>query len=663
MATRYDSFDNGAPTEDRLKFSKTNVGYSAHNFSCTHAGNYVLGMFAPVDCFDVVPTEKLDMSISAVLEFRNPTTRKLFNGFRTFFHCRYNRFIDLWEGARNFIDHGRSGKIDLSRPNAIYHATSTYSASGGTTSRSVNANTVMSLLNFLGLPPEAVQDTIDLDGSVSRSPLRQFQTAFSISYSSSSSSYSYGSFTTIANSTSFFPADCLMAYQRNWRDFYANKNLLQNNKYWFPDNEDHFILSYSCTNAVCINYEDEDFASAGSASAQANLQTLNLVLGQDSSTLNLLTPEPNNPKTSVPSGGFSVQYSPNLAGIKFVQMRGDRFTTASPFPDLIRGDIPILHLTEDNFVRAKMEKSNVPSDIGQEAVLDGSVAVNIPVSRSVFASGKGSLGNSDDSKRFSLLVPESSVTMSDLYTLETLTAFKRKLGMTNGDYNESIEAMFGQSPKVHDRRGTYVGGFYIDWNQDGVIQQSESGATPLGTKAGIGMSAGSGSLGHFEVPDFGWIQTYMFTVSDVYYTQGKPRMYSKSQSIDLYFPLFNNLPAQAIRNDELFISGNSATDALPFAYEDRYAEYKGRHNRVSGFMGLSHSLAAFDASRIMARRFTSTPSLNSQFVTYLPENTDMDVFAVNDEPPIDFNVAIQVRRVFPGPYMAIEGSLSSPALN
>ena len=359
MATRYDSFDNGAPTEDRLKFSKTNVGYSAHNFSCTHAGNYVLGMFAPVDCFDVVPTEKLDMSISAVLEFRNPTTRKLFNGFRTFFHCRYNRFIDLWEGARNFIDHGRSGKIDLSRPNSIYHVEN---FADGDYTNSIDSCTVMSLLNFLGLPPSAMQ--VNAGDSSSVPPLRQFQAAFSSGAVSAT-------FSQIGNFTSFFPADCLMAYQRNWRDFYANKNLLQNNKFWFPDNEDHFILSYSCENAVAILYENEDFGSDSSEFSQKTAQARNLGFSAVGFSLHI-TPEPNNPATSVDDFGDITQFAPNLAGIKFVQMRGDRFTTASPFPDLIRGDIPLLQLTEDNFVRAKMVKSNVPSDIGQEAVLDGS---------------------------------------------------------------------------------------------------------------------------------------------------------------------------------------------------------------------------------------------------------------------------------------------------
>ena len=33
----------------------------------------------------------------------------------------FNRLSYLWEGFRNFIDKGRSGKIILKRPNLIYY--------------------------------------------------------------------------------------------------------------------------------------------------------------------------------------------------------------------------------------------------------------------------------------------------------------------------------------------------------------------------------------------------------------------------------------------------------------------------------------------------------------------------------------------------------------
>lgn len=671
--TRYDSFDNeNIGQKTQLGKDKKSIPRSAHNFSFTHAGNTLFGLLAPIDCFDVVPNESIDMSITALLEFRNPTTRRLLNGFRVFFHSRYHDITDLWEGAKNFIDRGRRGDITKVRPNLLYHfelLTNNY-----TVYQAVNANTPLSLLNFLGLP--ASRFSVAHQGTI-RSHLRSFQAAF---YGRDANSFIVNSLQ-VGKDTDFFPAEVAFAYQRDWRDFYCNKNLLQNNKFWFPNNEDHFILSYNCWRAVAINYENEDFsANIGDTTSHWYAKVAENLTGfewswddaansitpyyEDDYHLSYVdtldtTPEPNNPTSVVFPTGLSPDYMrmPNLSGIKFVQFRADRFTSASPFPDLLRGDAPILQLTEDNFVRLQRDNVQYPfssSQVEANAQLLGGVVNN---SRATFAvTGHGA---------YQVVTPPSSVTMSDIYTLETLTAFKRKLGATNGDYNESIMALFGgHNPRVHDRKSRYIGGFYQDFDISGVMQTSAStnDGSPLGTKAGQGISAGRGQIGHFEVPNYGWIITYMFVVPEVFYTGGKPRMFSKKLPTDMYYPLFNNLPAQEVRNDELYISGDETKDSQPFGYEPRYEEYKGRPNRISGYMGLSPEVAVFDSARIMARRFSDTPALNHQFVTCLPENVDMSAFTVVDEPPLDFNVGVQVRRVFPGPYVAIEGDLSNSGL-
>lgn len=136
-------------------------------------------------------------------------------------------------------------------------------------------------------------------------------------------------------------------------------------------------------------------------------------------------------------------------------------------------------------------------------------------------------------------------------------------------------------------------------------------------------------------------------------------MFDKKNQLDMYFPIFNNLEPQAIKNKELYVTGDASVDDDIYAYEDRYAEYKSRPNTVTGFMALSHSVAEYDASRIMARRFSTTPELNNAFVMMIPENIDMSVFSVADEPPFDYQIGIQCRRVFPGPYTAVPGSMSS----
>lgn len=656
---RYNRLNNQAPAQSQLEVEDRNdVGRSVFDFSHIHNGNTLLGLLAPVLTMEVVPNEDIDIDLAALIELRNPTTRNLLNNCRVYFHGYINYLVDLWEGAKNFLDAGRSGNISLQRPSLVWHVTKT---SPDTT---VNACTPMSLLNFFGLPAEVMQSS-DWGTSKVRPPLRVFQAAHNDD--GSHPDYSYTVLSAVAD---YFPADCAMAYQRNWRDYYSNQNLLQNNKLWFPDNEDHFILSYACEDVVCINYEHEYMD--GPASRYEN------ILGSvsDSAYPFGVTPEPNNPSTVIVSDiSSNPRYWPNLAGIKFRQFKGDRFTASLPFPDLIRGDIPAIgpvadgdiDYLQDGAIYAMNDDGTL--DVTRRFGLTDNAElypVNTPSTDAVeYISAQGdrrfaySFGSDfDDEQELRVKLP-SAITMNDIRALETMTVFKERMARTNGEYNDMIEAQFGYNPHHHVRKGEYIGGFYQDFVFSSVMQTSESATTPLGTKAGQGISSGQGSIGHIHTRDFGWIQVYMSIVPDVYYTQGIPRQFSKKTQLEMYFPIFNNLEPQAIFNKELFVSGTESVDNDVFAYEDRYAEFKSAQNRVSGLMALSPTVASFDASRVMARRFTSTPALNSLFVSLVPENTDMSVFAVSDEPPFDFSVGFKIRRVSPMPYTAVPGSLSS----
>lgn len=651
--SRYNRLDNQAPVQTQLDNSNLSIPRSAFDFSTIHSGNALMGAVIPVDCFDVVPGEDISISMANLLEFRNPTTRQLLNGCRVYFHCYYNRLTDLWEGARNFLDTGRSGQISLERPNLIYHVENVESPGDDYIVTSVDACTPMSLLNYLGLPASSVQHGVD---DTITSPLNQFKPAVTVSDNTETTLR----ISSLGNHVDFFPADCAFAYQKNWRDFYCNKNLLQNNKYWFPDNEDHFILSYSCENAVCVLYEDESLED------DEQLQRSNLVgLSQDyfnqaNADYIHFTHEPNNPVTSVNVEELSKSlYSPNLSGLKFRQFRGDRFSTSLPFPDLIRGSIPVIELNQESF--SAVQQAHLLEGQPDPTWIDGSPYT-------FYTNGdKKSLVLSDKAGHDTVMqvkIPASELTMNAIRELETLTVFKERMARTSGDYNDMIEAQFNVSPHVHDRTATYVGGFYQDFAFSSVTQLSQSTSgedgSPLGQKAGQGVSSGQGTITRgFHVPDFGWIQIYMSIVPDVFYTQGKPRMFDKKVQTEMYFPIFNNLAPQYIKNKELFVDATDAVNNSSFGYEDRYAEYKSRPNRVSGFMALSPVVASFDSARIMARRFDSVPALNNNFVSMIPENIDMSVFTVADEPPFDFSCGVSVRRVFPGPYTAVPGSMSS----
>lgn len=669
--SRYNRLDNQSPTQTQLQNEDLHIPSSAFDFSTIHSGNAIIGALIPVDCFDVVPTERISISMSNLIEFRNPTTRQLLNGFRVYFHAYYNRLTDLWEGAKNFLDTGFSSSISLQRPCLFYKGTYTVYQGDTPIDLKFNALTPMSLLNYLGLPATCFQT--DTDSSSINYPLWTYRPAAEFI---NQNYYKQSKVVEFGYDDGLFPADCAFAYQRNWRDFYANRNLLMNNKYWFPDNEAHFILSYVCPFAVCINYGNEGLSSdeevyRNIVGADAFLDTEGMSADERKQYFFKNTYESNNPSTVPPTGGFTTTYAPNLSGLKFRQFRGDRFTTALPFPDLIRGDIPVINLYGD---RVNVEVASSPSTY-TSVELSRNFDADITLSGTQYDDSyiylheddRGVIMSTDDyvpNSPLTVKVPLAQITQNALRALETFTVFKeRNARIKNSDtfYNGFIEAQFGQNPHTHNPRGVYLGGFYQDFALSSVTQLSQSTeSSPLGQKAGQGVSNGNGTIcNDFYCNDFGWIQIYMSIVPDVYYTQGKPRMFSKMTQLDMYFPLFNNLEPQAILNKELFVFGDESVDNDVFAYEDRYAEYKSRPNRVSGLMALSHSLAHYDASRVMARRFTTTPALNSNFVTMIPENIDMNVFTVTDEPPFDFSCGISVRRVAPMPYTAVPGSLSS----
>lgn len=638
--SRYDRLDNSSPAIQTLKAPEKKLPRSVFDLSHIVSGQALFGALIPVLCEETVPGQEFDINIFSQISFRNPSIRPLLNGCKVQFHCFYNDVTDLWEGAKNYYDTGRSGKLNLSKPSIIL------SAQNPDDSDKIYCCTPLSLADYFGIPIQA------LPKGNSVPPIWQFG---GISDGNSPDDMIFPN-----RSPDFVNALPFMAYQRNWRDYFSNKNLLQNNDFWFPDNEDHFILSYNCNKACIISYENEDFElekrnhlDNPDFVAQKEYKLLSESLNSKNSSGVYVTSEQCSPTGDVYNGDVPDIYAPVLSAIKFRQFRGDRFTTASPFPDFIRGDEPTLGALDDwvHYV-AKDGSFNLAVNGDNASTFFDLVGSPNPNSSSI-ALG---LNNAPGMGKFSGLKTTigSRITSADINAMNIITAFKTKMGMTNGDYNEMIKSQFGYSPNVHDRKGTYIGGFTSIIDFSSVSQTSESTTnSPLGTKSGQCFSNGQGRIGHFRAPNFGYISVYMSIIPDTYYSQGIPKMFSKQYQKQEYFPILNGLAPDAILNKELFISGDTSVDNDVFAYCEKFEEFKSRRNRVCNFSSLNHDVALFDSALVMKRHFDKTPSFNHRFLTMTPENLDMDVFYFNNEPPFDFSVGFDLTTVAPIPYKSI----------
>lgn len=636
MANRYNSLDNTSPVLKSMQDEKPKISRSSFDFSNVTIGQLFLGAIIPIDLIRFVPNEDLEVSYDLNIISRNPLVRKLLSTQRCYVHTYIQYDRNMWEGARNQKTKGYSGNINLQVP-CIELKKGNFSTS-----------TPFSLSAWLGVPPMFYDKS---------NPLTSYKAIKDVTSSGISSVNSYSDKET-------FNALPFVMYQQICRGKFFNSNVLFENKHFYPDNQDHFILPYtvSSDNSVSLplvnvldyyNPYDENIA--------------NYNYGADGP---VYVPE-NNSDTPV-----------ILDALHFRQRKGDRFSTALPFPDLIRGDIPYIDMTLvakslDDFVTPAAFLGDLRST--EEGFAEWSDAmpnyinkiIAEDVSSDSFSSVKtfmnlsqyhgGAIPSDELLKRaYGVNVQElaskivaSSLSLNDIRTLQAYTIFKERGALAKGDYNSLIEAQFGFNPSIQDREPIYVGGFYQDILFSEVTQSSQSTEdSQLGQKVCNAYSNTSGYIGKVKTRDYGYLMTLLSIVPDTYYTQGVSPEITQTLQEEVYFPILNELPPQAILNKELYTSGDSSVDNDVLAYTERYSEYKSRQNRVVGLSALG-DLSEYDSALVQKQIFTETPVFNNSFLTLSPKNIDMSVYSVVDEPPYDFYSKSRIDRVAPFPYRAI----------
>ena len=159
-------------------------------------------------------------------------------------------------------------------------------------------------------------------------------------------------------------------------------------------------------------------------------------------------------------------------------------------------------------------------------------------------------------------------------------------------YIEILKSHFGvTSPDARLQRPEYLGGNRLPININQVIQQSGTGtgsATPQGTTTGQSLTTDVHSDFRKSFVEHGFVIGVMVARYDHTYQQGLERMWSRKDRFDYYWPVFANLGEQAIKNREIFAQGNSKDDEV-FGYQEAWADYRYKPNRVAGEMRSSYA--------------------------------------------------------------------------
>ncbi len=323
-----------------------------------------------------------------------------------------------------------------------------------------------------------------------------------------------------------------------------------------------------------------------------------------------------------------------------VNYKKDYFTSALPFrqkgtpTDL--GNL--IDLQGD--VLSQLYMGNVPNNNADEAVMTGTNGSWKRGADGPEGTIRGTLQN----------VTASGLDINQLRYANAIQLFKERNARGGSyRYKEFLQNQFGvTSQDARLQRAEFIGGSRQDIITSEVLQQSGSTQTSaLGDYAGHGVSAGGSKIFKYHCYEHGYIMGISFIRTKARYFQGIPRDLLRLDSLDVPTPVFANLGEQAIKNVELFLSGDIQLNDEIFGYTPQYADIKVSQPEIHG--QFKTSLSYWHLARI----FKEVPRLGEAFIKQKPEDFAR-IFAVTDSNPstsnkflFDIQNILEVSRTFP----------------
>lgn len=180
-----------------------------------------------------------------------------------------------------------------------------------------------------------------------------------------------------------------------------------------------------------------------------------------------------------------------------------------------------------------------------------------------------------------------AATINQLRQAFAVQHYYEALARGGSRYREQVRALFGVS--ISDKTvqiPEYLGGgrYHVNINQ--IIQtsgQQTETDTPIGETGAMSVTPINESSFTKSFEEHGFIIGVMCVRHNHSYQQGLERFWSRSDRLDYYFPQFANIGEQPVKKKEIMLTGTS-TDEETFGYQEAWADYRMKPNRVSGKM-------------------------------------------------------------------------------
>ena len=276
----------------------------------------------------------------------------------------------------------------------------------------------------------------------------------------------------------------------------------------------------------------------------------------------------------------------------------DYFTSCLPYPQRgpevtlpIQGNARITGFTDDQFnekaplyVNSFHDGSTNPGNLRSKlyAIAEdgstGSTYLNI---------GNGSGTEHDVVYLGADLSSVTAATINDLRKAVAVQQYYEALARGGSRYREQVQALW--NVVISDKTvqvPEYLGGgrYHVNINQ--IVQtsgQQTNTGTPIGETGAMSVTPVNESSFTKSFEEHGFVIGVCCVRHNRSYQQGLERFWSRTDRLDYYVPQFANLGEQPVKKKEIVLTGGP-TDDETFGYQEAWADYRMKPNRVSGKM-------------------------------------------------------------------------------
>ena len=221
-------------------------------------------------------------------------------------------------------------------------------------------------------------------------------------------------------------------------------------------------------------------------------------------------------------------------------------------------------------------------------------------------------------------------------------------------YTEILRSHFGViSPDSRLQRPELLSYNHIPLNIQQVVQSSETATTPLGNLSAFSATADSDGSFTKSFTEHGYIIGLACARYKHSYQQGVNKLFNRKTRFDFYWPVFSHIGEQPVLNKEIYLQG-TAQDEEVFGYQEAWAEYRYKPDRVSGEMR-SSCPTSLDVWHL-ADDYEALPTLSEDWIQE-DSNTVNRVIAVSESNANQLFMDIYIKNIAtrPMPMYSIPG--------